>query len=1541
VGIFSVTLRTAGSQTLTATDTQNSSFTVTSSAITVNAAAVSHLGLSGIPNTATAGVAFDVTVTALDPFNNAATSYTGTITMFSSTDSNAGFVPSASTLTSGVGTFTTTLRTAGGQSVSAIDQASLNLVVTSKNILVSAGSATHLATIGVPASTSAGTGFRFTVTALDQFNNTDTAYAGTVALSSSDGSASFVPTSKTLVSGVGAFTATLATAGSQTLSANDTVASSITGSSNTVSVIAGAATHFAIIGTPGSVSAGTPFSFTVTAEDSFNNTAGSYAGTVEFSSSDTHASLPLPSTLSAGVGTFSATLVTAGSQTLTVNDLSPASISGTATITVDPLAATHFLVDTRSTVNANSSFFFTVTAEDQFNNIATDYNGNVHLTSSDSTALLTPNNSNLSAGTGTFVARFRTAGPQTITATDLTTATLAGHSGPIVVAPLSATHFTVSAAGTALIGQAFTLTVTAQDQFNNIATGYTGTVVMSSSDAGAGFVPASSTLSNGQGTFAVTMATLGSQTVSATDSNSSSITGSITVNVTAPPDHFLVTAPSNTTAGAPFELTVTAEDKFNNVLTGFNGTVSFGSSDTLALSTGVIPSSGPLTNGTGFFAVELLTSGNQTISATAGTATGTSPPISVANLAATHLVMAVQALPGYPGMASAYIASQNDNPLTSFANTGSPIVYTVFAEDQFGNADVNYQGTVGFATSDSGTGVALPGDSTLVSGAGVFSATLTTAGSQSITASDINNASITAAKSTIALRGLVVTGFTPTPSGFTVSFNQPFNPSTIAMYSPTGIQDDITLATMASQVSVRGSVIFNSPTNPTGFTFVKTTQVSPFGTFNPGATRTSGLLAAGNYTVTLRSYNAATNNGFQDMLGEALDGQDTATAGLNYVFTFSVAPPPVAVGIPDFARGPSNTDAVHLPNTIGNGNTFGLSYTNPNTSSTGTATVTFSTNRLTLQSNIQTALNNLAQIGTTGGGVPNAVVVVINDVSSGANVQVTFQNSLASATSNLLSSPTSGVSIGLATIDVANNIPGDGIPIALSNGLGVTSGSFTLEYNPSLLNITGAVSRVVGASFIINTTIHNSTSATAVLSLSSPTPISSNSGPITFGSLIASVPMSTTASYGAKQLLHFSSVQLTGNAGPISVVNLDAVQVVAYFGDVQGTGGPFSIDDADDMQSVAVQIPNTVMQTLPGFTAYPNLDPVVIGDVALQNLGYVNTTDAGAMNQQLVAPKPTIPHAPAGLPVTPTGPDPTLSVQYAVGSRQYAEGSVQHPAHSELPTAYCILATVNIDTARPVSSTGMTDAILALRFDPNVFDVSAADVQLGTVPQAGSSWQLKAEVNDQSGLIGIELYSSHPIQSSAGGSLVTIALHPRGAGLPETFASDSFLSFLPAVDPSGGVRVYQTQVSDAQGAFVLHTVGDSQAPTEESRQWTVTTEHATMDDRPAPPAGPSAAAVEQVFETAGRLADNSQLLVFEPSFVPASDLAQVKSHATGVADENMSVTEPSLLIPDLVLMSLNYRTNAMEQDEPSDTEASFGAESEYFAVVPREGRKGE
>src|SRR5208337_3402872 len=136
---------------------------------------------------------------------------------------------------------------------------------------------------------------------------------------------------------------------------------------------------------------------------------------------------------------------------------------------------------------------------------------------------------------------------------------------------------------------------------------------------------------------------------------------------------------------------------------------------------------------------------------------------------------------------------------------------------------------------------------------------------------------------------------------------------------------------------------------------------------------------------------------------------------------------------------------------------------------------------------------------------------------------------------------------------------------------------------------------------------------------------------------------SVTASYGVSQLLHFSSEQLNGTAGPIAVANADGVQVTACLGDVTDEGGPLNQNDAMAISAVAQAVPNTRAQTIPGFAAFPNLDPAIIGDVSLQ--GSVNSTDAGALLQEVGGlARITIPYAPIGLPVTPAGPGPTLSI---------------------------------------------------------------------------------------------------------------------------------------------------------------------------------------------------------------------------------------------------------------------------------------------------------
>jgi hypothetical protein len=337
------------------------------------------------------------------------------------------------------------------------------------------------------------------------------------------------------------------------LTATDTASSSITGTANIT--VSQATTHF-VVSAPANATAGTPITFTVTAEDSLNNVASGYSGTVHFTSTDAQAGLPSNITLTGGVGTFSATLKTVGTRTITATDTVTPTIVGTSgPITVVAGAATHFSVTAPSTATAGVAFTFTVTALDSLNNTATGYGGFVKFTSSDANASPIPT-SLLTNGVGTFSATLKTTGAQTITATDTTTASITGTSNTISVTAAVATHFLVTGPTAVTSGTAFSFTVTAEDSLNNTASGYTGTVHFTSSD-GTATLPGNVTLTNGTGVFNATLNTVGTQTLTATDTASSSITGSTTPTVDAAITISNITR-SRWTAGRPnFDGTLT------------------------------------------------------------------------------------------------------------------------------------------------------------------------------------------------------------------------------------------------------------------------------------------------------------------------------------------------------------------------------------------------------------------------------------------------------------------------------------------------------------------------------------------------------------------------------------------------------------------------------------------------------------------------------------------------------------------------------------------------------------------------------------------------------------------------------------------------------------------------------------------------------------------------------------------------------------------------------------------------------------------------
>ncbi len=276
-----------------------------------------------------------------------------------------------------------TLTKAGSQTITAADAAS-SISQTSSPILVLAGTAAQFV-VSAPTAATADKPFAFGVTVEDAYDNVVPGYTGTVHFTSTDNQAA-LPADTTISNGVGTFNATLKTPGFQTLTATDTVSSAITGTSSSISVTE-ASLHF-VVSAPSTSVAGSSFTVTVNTFDSSNTAVTFYEGTVHFTSTDGIAVLPANTTLTNGSGTFTATLETAGAQTISATDTANPSYTGTTTVTVSAASATHFAVSVPPTATAGVSFTASVVAEDPFGNTAPTYSGTVHFTSSDGNATL-------------------------------------------------------------------------------------------------------------------------------------------------------------------------------------------------------------------------------------------------------------------------------------------------------------------------------------------------------------------------------------------------------------------------------------------------------------------------------------------------------------------------------------------------------------------------------------------------------------------------------------------------------------------------------------------------------------------------------------------------------------------------------------------------------------------------------------------------------------------------------------------------------------------------------------------------------------------------------------------------------------------------------------------------------------------------------------------------------------------------------------------------------------------------------------------------
>jgi hypothetical protein len=415
---------------------------------------------------------------------------------------------------------------------------------------------------------------------------------------------------------------------------------------------------------PASATAGVARSVTVSALDLAGNPDPAYTGTVHFTSSDYQADLPADYTFTAadhGTHTFSVTLKTAGTQSLSVGDYTAfAFASADATVTPAAASAIDIAIGWGPAVYPSSGDTESVVvyALDPYGNLATDYTGTVHFTSSDAAATLPADYTFTAADGGEHVLSLilRTVGDQTVTATDTHSHTITGQevvtvlpvaslSGPVAGSVHQDLTFTLGASGGASASTVFTYQID-----------WNGDGIIDQTLSG----PSGTTVTHNFASLGMTTVVL---TASVDGVTSAPTVASVNIGPAAASTFTMAGPTSAVSNGQPFNVTVTAFDPYGNVATGYTGTVHFSSSAAATLPTDYTFTAADA--GTHTFSVIPRTTGSQTV-----TATDTHAPTLTAQTAVTVLPAASLSGPG--------VGTINQALTFTLAASGGTSVSTVY-----------------------------------------------------------------------------------------------------------------------------------------------------------------------------------------------------------------------------------------------------------------------------------------------------------------------------------------------------------------------------------------------------------------------------------------------------------------------------------------------------------------------------------------------------------------------------------------------------------------------------------------------------------------------------------------------------------------------------------------------------------------------------------------------------------------------------------------------------------------------------------------------
>ena len=248
---------------------------------------------------------------------------------------------------------------------------------------------------------------------------------------------------------------------------------------------------------------------------------------------------------------------------------------------------------------------------------------------------------------------------------------------------------------------------------------------------------------------------------------------------------------------------------------------------------------------------------------------------------------------------------------------------------------------------------------------------------------------------------LTVTSLTSTASGFTAQFSTDLNASVLNLYDTQtaglGPADAMLVGTASGPVP--GSLVIDPALR--AVTFIKS----------------GGPLAEDIYTVTLRS----STDGFVDLSGQLLDGNNDGTDGDDHTSTFEVTAAPanaVTIGIPDIVRGPGQD--INLP---------------PDESNGIPVTISEGTNVRAVDLRIGYDPNLLSITGATvGADAPGGASVIANTTTPGLAILVFFStNPLPAGSANFVNlqatvpaTDPSGIYGAQQVLDVHGAIVSDG-----------------------------------------------------------------------------------------------------------------------------------------------------------------------------------------------------------------------------------------------------------------------------------------------------------------------------------------------------------------------------------------------------------------------------------------------------------------------------------------------------------------------------------